>query len=156
VKTTLFCMFLLLTASTADAQTAAQAPGTQKPGPTDNLVPTPNPVRSPVQSDAGTGVPWRQAMREKYEGKFPGPAPRTPEGKPDLTGVWMAQGTPERPALTPHALTVLDERFKKNLKDYPYSSCLPPEPTISGGGGAPWLVMQNRTHFVTLFELPPN
>jgi hypothetical protein len=158
MKTTLFCTLLLLTVVwTADAQTAAQTPGTRKPGPTDNLVPTPNPVQSPVQSDAGTAVPWRRALHEKYEGKFPGPTPRTPDGKPDLNGVWLAEGTSERPALTPTALTVLDERFKKNLKDYPYSACLPAEPTAGGGGGGGiWLVMHNRTHLVTVFELPPN
>ena len=92
-------------------------------------------------------------MREKYQGKFPGPAPRTPEGKPDLSGVWIAESTPERPALTPWALSVLDGRFKRNLADYPYSVCLPPKPVPSDGL---WLVMQNRTHLVTVLELTPN
>jgi hypothetical protein len=156
MKTTLFCTLLLLTVWPADAQTAAQTPSAQKPGPTDNLVPTPNPVQSPVQSDAGISAQWRRAMREKYEGKFPGSAPRTPEGKPDLNGVWLADGTPERPALTPWALMMLDDRFKKDLRDFPYSFCLPFEPTLSSGGAGLWLVMQNRTHFVTVFEFPPN
>ena len=67
-------------------------------------------------------------MREKYEGKFPGPAPRTPDGKPDLSGVWIAEVTPERPALTHLGLTVLEDRYKTNIKDFPYSVCLPIAP----------------------------
>lgn len=125
----------------------------RKRGPTDNLVPTPNPAESREQIDAGMAAQWRRAMREKYEGKFPGPAPRTPEGRPDLSGVWVAEGRPERPTLTPWALTVLDDRFKRNLEDFPYSFCLPSEPGLPDG---PWLVIHNPTHFVTVFEFPPN
>jgi len=153
MKTTLFCTLLLLTGWTADAQTAAQTPTTRTPGPIENLVPTPNPVTTPAQVDAaGAGV-WRRAMREKYEGKFPGPAPRTPDGKPDLNGVWVAEATPERPVMTPWALMVLEDRYKNNMKDYPYSVCLPPRPTLGAGL---WLVMHNRTHLVTVYELSPN
>ena len=59
-----------------------------------DLVPTPNPVNSPLQVDLTDTRQWRQALREQYEGKFPGRAPRTSEGKPDLSGVWIAEGTP--------------------------------------------------------------
>ena len=83
---------LFMSAVMASGQTAPQ-----KPGPLDNLVPTPNPGRSPLQVDAGLDVPWRRTMREKYEGKFPGPAPRTLEGRPDFNGVWIAESTLERP-----------------------------------------------------------
>jgi hypothetical protein len=70
---------LFMSAAIASGQTAPQ-----KPGPTDNLVPTPNPGNSPDKVDAADNGQWRRAMRAKYEGKFPGPAPRTPGGKPDL------------------------------------------------------------------------
>lgn len=142
---------VFISAVIANAQTAPQ-----KPGPMDNLVPTPSPMTSPTQVDAGVAGPWRRAMREKYEGKFPGPTPRTPEGKPDLNGVWMAEGTPERPALTPLGLKLLEDRYKTNLKDFPYSVCLPPAvvPNTDAMGGL-WVVMHNRTHFATLFEYPP-
>jgi hypothetical protein len=132
----------------ASAQTAPQ-----KPGPMDNLVPTPHPAKSPIQVDAEDTGQWLRAMREKYEGKFPGPAPRTPEGKPDLSGVWIAQGTPERPAMTPQGLTLLEGRYKTNMKDFPYSVCLPIAP-VPGEGL--WVIVQNRTQLVTLFEFPPN
>jgi len=139
---------VFVSAVIASAQTAPQ-----KPGPMDNLVPTPNPGTSPVQADAGVAPQWRRALREKYEGKFLGPAPRTPEGKPDLNGVWIAEGTPERPALTHLGLTLLEDRYKTNNKDFPYSVCLPFGP-VPGDGL--WVVMQNRTQLVTLFEFPPN
>jgi hypothetical protein len=142
---------VFVSAVIASAQSAPQ-----KPGPLDNLVPTPNPFTSPTQADAGVGNQWRRAMREKYEGKFPGPAPRTPDGKPDLNGVWIAEGAPERPVLTRLGLTLLEDRYKTNAKDFPYSVCLPQAPVPGDAMGGLWVVMQNRMHLVTLFELPPN
>ena len=141
---------VFMSAVIASAQTAPQ-----KPGPLDNLVPTPNPMTSVTQADAGVTAEWRRAMRAKYEGKFPGPTPRTPDGKPDLNGVWVPVGTPERPALTHLGLTLLEARYKTNIKDFPYSVCLPFGPVPPGDIG-PWVVMQNRTQLVTLFEFPPN
>jgi hypothetical protein len=139
---------LFVSAVIASAQTAPQ-----KPGPLDNLVPTLNPAIGPLQVDLTDNRQWRQAMRQKYEGKFPGPAPRTPEGKPDLSGVWIAENTPERPALTRLGLTLLEHRYNTNMKDYPYSFCLPMAP-VPGDGL--WVVMHNRAHLVTVFEYPPN
>jgi hypothetical protein len=130
--------FVFVAAVMASAQTAPQ-----KPGPLDNLVPTPNPAIGPDQVDAEHQPQWRRAMREKYEGKSPGPTPRTPEGKPDLSGVWIAQGTPERPAMTRLGLTVLEDRYKTNMKDYPYSFCLPMAPVPLDGL---WVVTHNRAH----------
>ena len=141
---------VFMSAVIASAQTVPQ-----NPGPLDNLVPTPNPMTSPTQADAGVTAQWRRAMREKYEGKFPGPAPHMPDGKPDLNGIWVPVGTPERPALTQTALTVLEDRYKTNIKDFPYSVCLPFGPVPPGDIG-PWVVMHNRTQLVTLFEFPPN
>ena len=75
---------------------------------------------------------------------------------PDLNGVWVAESTPERPALTQLGLTLLEDRYKTNLKDFPYSFCLPPAPVPTSTLGGLWVVMHNRTHLATLFEAPPN
>ena len=42
-----------------------------------------------------------------------GPAPRTPDGRPDLSGVWNGKDHlfPEKPDLLPGAANILNERF---------------------------------------------
>jgi hypothetical protein len=73
-----------------------------------------------------------------------------------LSGVWIAEATPERPAMTHLGLMRLEDRYKTNLKDFPYSICLPPAPVPGDAGGGLWIVMHNRAQLVTLFEFPPN
>ncbi|HYR86495.1 MAG TPA: carboxypeptidase-like regulatory domain-containing protein [Terriglobia bacterium] len=83
-----------------------------------------------------------------------GPAPRTPDGKPDFSGVWNGPlpggGVEAGPELLPWAQTLEKERTDHNLKDNPQGHCLPF--TVTPFNFLLNRVIQSRDFLVTIIE----
>lgn len=95
------------------------------------------------------------AIRNKYS-NVRGAAPRLADGRPDLSGVWNANGdpNPEPVSLLPWAEDVMKMRRETQFRDAPASRCLPDDPTPS----IPLLhkFVQTRMLMVVLFEQEPH
>ena len=103
--------------------------------------------------------PGRLADVLRNRAKVPSrPAPRTPAGKPDLSGVWIIKDDPypEPPDALPWAAALIDERRQNNNKDAPHNHCLPGPPPMPQST-APFMAkfVQTPSLLVILLEDSP-
>jgi hypothetical protein len=116
-------------------------------------------LRLDIQLDWGPnlGTPGddQSTFNIRKYGMQSGPAPRTREGKPDFSGVWIGNDdpSPEEPALLPQAAALLKEKVANNGKDDPSGFCLPSFPFP--GGALAFELIQTPTRLITIFETAP-
>ena len=91
------------------------------------------------------------------------PAPKTKDGKPDLTGIWQPNGVkyliniaadlkPADVPMQPWAADLYKQRVATNGKDDPDARCLPSSMPRKDGVSSPYKVLQTPDEIVFLYE----
>jgi hypothetical protein len=112
-------------------------------------------IRLKWGSNLGTPGDDQSTFNIRKYGTQSGPAPRTREGKPDFSGVWIGNNdpNPEEPALLAWAETVTKARIANAGREHPSGFCLPTFPFP--GGSLVFELVQTPTRLLTIFETAP-
>jgi Carboxypeptidase regulatory-like domain len=112
-------------------------------------------IRLKWGSNLGTPGDDQSTFNIRKYGLQRGPAPRTREGRPDFSGVWIGNNdpNPQQPAMLPWAEAATRARMANAARDHPSAFCLPS--FAFPGGSLAFEFVQTPTRLVTIFETAP-